>query len=71
MRMVILSAREGPGRQDSGAYWAVRGPDLVRVEPSDLARDSGACRKLWDDSARMTALAPPGAQSGSPYSSNQ
>ena len=55
----------------SGAYWAVRGPDLVRIEPSDLARDSGVCRKLWNDSARMTALAPPGPQSGSPYSSNQ
>ncbi len=38
----------------SGAYWAVRGLDLVRIEPSDLARDSEACRKLWDDSVRMT-----------------
>lgn len=51
----------------SGAYWAVRGPELVRIEPSDLARDSGACRKLWDDSARLTRLGPPRRQPDSPH----
>ncbi|QLC24271.1 SDR family NAD(P)-dependent oxidoreductase [Parasphingopyxis algicola] len=39
-----------------GDYWSVRGPDLVKAEPSDLARDAAAARKLWDDSARLVGL---------------
>lgn len=39
-----------------GDYWAVRSPDLVRLEPSALARDDAACTKLWDDSAAMVGL---------------
>ena len=39
-----------------GDYWSVRGPDLVNMEPSILARDDTACAKLWDDSAAMVGL---------------
>ncbi len=39
-----------------GDYWAVRSPDLVKIEPSTLARDDGACAKLWDDSAALVGL---------------
>lgn len=35
---------------ESGAYWSVRGKALVKLEPSELARDPVAARKLWDDS---------------------
>lgn len=35
---------------ESGAYWSVRGKALVKLEPSELARDPAAARKLWDDS---------------------
>lgn len=41
----------------SGSYWAVRSPDFVRIEPSELARNAVVCRTLWDDSLRMTGLA--------------
>jgi NAD(P)-dependent dehydrogenase (short-subunit alcohol dehydrogenase family) len=41
----------------SGSYWAVRSPDFVRIEPSELARNADACKTLWDDSLRITGLA--------------
>lgn len=41
----------------SGAYWAVRGPHLVNIEPSELARDHAASRKMWDDSLRLVGMA--------------
>jgi NAD(P)-dependent dehydrogenase (short-subunit alcohol dehydrogenase family) len=41
----------------SGSYWAVRSPDFVQIEPSELARDAEACKNLWDSSLRMTGLA--------------
>lgn len=39
-----------------GDYWSVRGPALLRIEPSTLARDDAACTRLWDDSARLVGL---------------
>jgi len=39
-----------------GEYWSVRGSDLLRIEPSALARDDAACARLWDDSARLVGL---------------
>jgi NAD(P)-dependent dehydrogenase (short-subunit alcohol dehydrogenase family) len=39
-----------------GDYWSVRGPALLRVEPSDLARDDAASARLWDDSARLVGV---------------
>lgn len=41
----------------SGSYWAVRSPDFVRIEPSELARNAAACKTMWDDSLRMAGLA--------------
>ncbi|MEI6642442.1 MAG: SDR family NAD(P)-dependent oxidoreductase [Novosphingobium sp.] len=41
----------------NGDYWSVRGPALLRLAPSDLARDDAACARLWDDSARLVDLA--------------
>jgi NAD(P)-dependent dehydrogenase (short-subunit alcohol dehydrogenase family) len=41
----------------TGEYWSVRGPALLRLEPSVLARDDAACARLWDDSARLVGLA--------------
>lgn len=46
-------ARYAGGRGD---YWSVRGPALIRIEPSTLARDAAACTRLWDDSARLVGL---------------
>jgi NAD(P)-dependent dehydrogenase (short-subunit alcohol dehydrogenase family) len=40
-----------------GTYWAVRGKDLIAIDPSKLARDDAACTALWDDSARLVGLA--------------
>jgi NAD(P)-dependent dehydrogenase (short-subunit alcohol dehydrogenase family) len=46
-----------PRYQDCrGDYWAVRSPDLVKLEPSKLARDATAAAKLWDDSAKLVGL---------------
>ncbi len=42
--------------QCRGEYWAVRGPALINVEPSTLARDAIASAKLWDDSAALVGL---------------
>jgi NAD(P)-dependent dehydrogenase (short-subunit alcohol dehydrogenase family) len=39
-----------------GDYWSVRGPDLISVEPSLLARDAEASAKLWQDSAALVGL---------------
>ena len=39
-----------------GDYWAVRGPDMVKIEPSILARDDAASAKLWDDSAALVGV---------------
>ena len=41
--------------QARGAYFAVRGAELLEVEPSVLARDDGACATLWDDTAALLA----------------
>lgn len=41
---------------ERGDYWSVRGPDLIKIEPSELARDAGASAKLWDDSAALVGL---------------
>ena len=40
----------------SGDYWSVRGSDMIRIEPSELARDASASAKLWDDSAALVGL---------------
>ncbi|MBX9884129.1 MAG: SDR family NAD(P)-dependent oxidoreductase [Novosphingobium sp.] len=50
---LATSARYAGAR---GAYWSVRGPALLAIEPSDLARDDAACARLWDDSARLVGL---------------
>lgn len=50
---LALDARYAGGRGD---YWSVRGPALIRIEPSTLARDTAACTRLWDDSARLVGL---------------
>jgi NAD(P)-dependent dehydrogenase (short-subunit alcohol dehydrogenase family) len=42
--------------QCRGDYWAVRGPALIKIEPSTLARDAKACAKLWEDSAALVGL---------------
>jgi len=39
-----------------GSYWAVRGRDLLEIDPSVLARDDAACAALWEDSARLVGL---------------
>jgi NAD(P)-dependent dehydrogenase (short-subunit alcohol dehydrogenase family) len=39
-----------------GDYWSVRGPQLIKLEPSVLARDTGASAKLWEDSAKLVGL---------------
>jgi NAD(P)-dependent dehydrogenase (short-subunit alcohol dehydrogenase family) len=39
-----------------GDYWTVRGPVLVKREPSTLARDADAAARLWDDSAQMVGV---------------
>lgn len=50
---LALDARYAGARGD---YWSVRGPALLRIEPSTLARDDAACTRLWDDSARLVGL---------------
>lgn len=50
---LALDARYAGARGD---YWSVRGPALIRIEPSTLARDEAACTRLWDDSARLVGL---------------
>lgn len=40
---------------ERGAYWSMRG-ELVRAEPSELARDDAAGERLWADSARLVGL---------------
>lgn len=50
---LALDARYAGGRGD---YWSVRGPALIRIEPSTLARDEAACSVLWQDSARLVGL---------------
>ncbi|WP_072379380.1 SDR family NAD(P)-dependent oxidoreductase [Novosphingobium sp. NDB2Meth1] len=50
---LALSPRYAGARGD---YWSVRGPALIRIEPSTLARDDAACTRLWDDSARLVGL---------------
>lgn len=39
-----------------GDYWSVRTPALVRIAPSELARDDAACATLWDDCERLSGL---------------
>lgn len=39
-----------------GDYWSVRTPDMIRTEPSELARDAAASAKLWDDSAALVGV---------------
>lgn len=39
-----------------GAYWSVRNRALSLVEPSKLARDDDASKRLWDDSAALVGL---------------
>lgn len=39
-----------------GDYWSVRGPALLKLEPSTLARDDSACDRLWVDSAQLVGL---------------
>ncbi len=43
-----------------GGYFAVRGKALLEVLPSVLARDDGACARLWDDSEALLAEVAPG-----------
>ena len=39
-----------------GAYFAVRGKQLVETPPSKLARDEAVAERLWTDSAAMVGL---------------
>ncbi len=39
-----------------GDYWTVRGPVLLKREPSTLARDANAAARLWDDSAELVGV---------------
>jgi len=39
-----------------GSYWAVRGEQLLQIDPSTLARDGAACAALWEDSATLVGL---------------
>jgi NAD(P)-dependent dehydrogenase (short-subunit alcohol dehydrogenase family) len=39
-----------------GDYWSVRGADLLKMDPSLLARDDKACASLWTDSANLVGL---------------
>jgi NAD(P)-dependent dehydrogenase (short-subunit alcohol dehydrogenase family) len=39
-----------------GDYWCVRGPELLKVDPSRLARDAAAAAKLWEDSAALVGV---------------
>lgn len=39
-----------------GDYWSVRGPALLRIEPSVLAQDDAACSRLWEESARLVGV---------------
>lgn len=39
-----------------GDYWSVRTPALVKIAPSELARDDAACAKLWDDCEALLGL---------------
>jgi NAD(P)-dependent dehydrogenase (short-subunit alcohol dehydrogenase family) len=41
---------------ERGSYWSVRTPDLLRMEPSQLARDDAAAAKLWEDSLALLGL---------------
>lgn len=43
-----------------GGYFAVRGKALREVPPSTLARDDGACARLWEDSEAILAEVLPG-----------
>jgi NAD(P)-dependent dehydrogenase (short-subunit alcohol dehydrogenase family) len=43
-----------------GDYWSVVDRKMVPFQPSVLARDDGACAKLWDDSIRLVELEPVG-----------
>lgn len=54
-----LAALASDGRYAScrGEYFSVRGPELLQLDPSVLARDDEACRALWDDSARLLGIA--------------
>lgn len=40
-----------------GDYFSVRGPELRKVPPSEIARDNQACAALWNDSARLLGMA--------------
>jgi NAD(P)-dependent dehydrogenase (short-subunit alcohol dehydrogenase family) len=42
--------------ESDGDYWSVRGPELLKIEPSLLARDRAASKALWDDSARLVGI---------------
>jgi NAD(P)-dependent dehydrogenase (short-subunit alcohol dehydrogenase family) len=50
---LAVDPQYGAARRD---YWSVRGPDLINVEPSLLARDAEASAKLWQDSAALVGL---------------
>jgi NAD(P)-dependent dehydrogenase (short-subunit alcohol dehydrogenase family) len=39
-----------------GDYWSVRSKRLVAAQPSQLARNADAARRLWDDSAALVGL---------------
>jgi NAD(P)-dependent dehydrogenase (short-subunit alcohol dehydrogenase family) len=41
-----------------GDYWSVRTPALIRIAPSELARDDAACAMLWDDCEGLLGLSP-------------
>ncbi len=49
-------ATEDRYRGARGTYWSVRGPALLAIEPSVLARDAAAATKLWEDSAELVGL---------------
>ncbi len=51
-QLAISPAYEGA----RGAYFAVRGPNLIEKAPSELAQDPQACAKLWRDSAALVGL---------------
>jgi NAD(P)-dependent dehydrogenase (short-subunit alcohol dehydrogenase family) len=40
-----------------GNYWSVRGPQMIEVQPSRLARDERVSAQLWDDSSNLVGFA--------------
>jgi NAD(P)-dependent dehydrogenase (short-subunit alcohol dehydrogenase family) len=49
-------ATKSPYAECHGDYWSVRGPALLKIDPSRLARDPEASKTLWNDSAVLVGV---------------